>query len=131
MSKLDLLIRKIDRQLEQLEKEERETHANQKCNHPVKDIGSSFDYLLNSAFDADREFYKCMADSKTKKGVHKCFQDLLKAIEKFECQKLKSKVVECGTDPVIPKGTVKCLIKADAHDKVQKCVGKAFEHKIK
>lgn len=106
------------------------TDVDKSCSHPVKDIGSSFDYLLNSAFTADRRFYNCMAKSHNKKTVRKCFDNLIDDIDNFECQKLKQKVFHCGSQPSIPKETVSCLAKASNTKKVKKCVGKSFEQKL-
>jgi hypothetical protein len=85
---------------------------------------------MNSAYDIDQAFYGCMANANDQKAIKDCYIKLTKDILTFECQKLKKKAKSCNSKK-IPSKTSKCLVKATTGNKVNKCMGNAFESKLK
>ena len=127
------LIRKIDKQIQAIDNEQRALSDNigkTDCHHPIKDLGKTFNYLINSAYDIDQTFYNCMAKAESQNSINNCYVTLTKDILEFECQKLKKKAKSC-TNKKIPKKTSKCLVMASTGNKVNKCMGKAFESTVK
>jgi hypothetical protein len=127
MSREERLLRKIDKQILAIQKEElgldRGTKQSRKCDTPIMDVSKSFNYLLESAAHMNSEFFDCLINSKKKKDNDKCLKNIIKSIGDIECQDIKKKVGQCSKNPKIKKKTLDCIVKAKTASAVKKCIG--------
>jgi hypothetical protein len=94
-----------------------------KWKNPVSDVSKSFNYLMESAGKMNSDFLKCLIESNTITSVDKCLRNIIKSVEKIECQKIKKKVAICSKYKKIKPSVLNCMILAKTPKAVKKCIG--------
>jgi len=127
MSREEQLIRKIESQLRKIERDELDigNRGKQayKCKNPVYDVSKSFNYLMESAGKMNSDFFKCLIESNTIDSVDKCLTNIIKSVEKIECQEIKKKVASCSKYKKMKPSVLNCMILAKTPKAVKKCIG--------